>query len=185
MLTDLLSEFVLPLEFNSTILNDNTLLPNAYSIKLSMNTLGTSSENAAIGFQRITYFTTYCLQSSLILDQTTDFFKSVDTLDNNLVCLPCESYDIYLGAILLAKFQAITSEYFDIQCLSIASTLGEYIQFNICDVDEIQMDLTGDQWWNQDNMYTGSKTPITWDTLNLTDIPKFKPILVKGGLSEN
>lgn len=186
MLTDeVLTVFVLPLEFGCTILNDNRLLTNVYHIKLGIDPLDSVADNIGIGFQRIKYLTEYHLEDSIFLEKDTELAKYLSTLDNNLVSLPCNTYDIYIGAVLLAKFQAITAKYFDIQYLSIASEVGDNVQFNIIDPEDINLNLDGDYWWNQDNVYTGSKNIVTWEELNLTEIPKFKPTVVKGGLCEN
>lgn len=186
MLTDdVLSFFVLPLDFSCTILNDNRLMTNVYYIKLGVNPLEGINDNIGIGFQRIKYLTEFFLQGSIFLEKSSNIAKELDNLDNNLVCLPCDTYDVYVGSVLLAKFQSITANYFDIQYMSIASLVGDHVQFNIISPYDSNLELEGDYWWNQDNVYTGSKETITWDELNLTEIPKFKPTVIKGGLSEN
>lgn len=185
MLTDILSVFVLPLDFSCTILNDNQLISNVYYIKLGVDSIEGSTDNIGIGFQRIKYLTEIHLQSAIFLEKESSFFKEFDKLDNNVVCLPSEAYDIYVGSVLMSKFQAITAKYFDIQYLTIASMIGDNLQYNIIDPLDSNLELEGDHWWNQDNVYTGSKKVITWDELNLTEVPKFRPTVVKGGLSEN
>ncbi len=185
MLTDLISAFVLPLDFGCTILNDNRLLSNVYHVKLGVDLVEEEGNSAGIGFQRIKYLTDYYLQNSIFLDQNTDLFKDLDKLDNNLVCFPCETYDAYIGSILMSKFQSITEKYFEVQYLSIASLIGDYVQYNLLSPYDLDLELDGDHWWNQDNVYTGSKKLITWEELNLTETPKFKPVVVKGGLSEH
>ena len=85
----------------------------------------------------------------------------------------------------MIKFQSITSNYFDIQHMNIESMLGDHIQYNILNPYDTELEFEGDHWWNQDNVYTGSKTALTWDELNLTESPKFTPIVVKGGLSDH
>ena len=185
MSTEDLCVFVLPLDFSCTIINDNSLISNVYYIKLGIDPLEGSGDNIGIGFQRVKHLTEEYLQGSILLEKDFTFIKELDTLENNLVCLPCDTYDIYVGSILLAKFQAITANYFDIQYLSIASLVGDHVQFNIISPYESNLDLEGDHWWNQDNVYTGSKPAVTWDELNLTEVPKFRPTVVKGGLSEH
>lgn len=186
MLTDeVLSVFVLPLDFSCTILNDNRLMPNVYYIKLGVDPLDGPNDNLGIGFQRIKFLTEYYLQGAIFLEKESSLTKELDSLDNNIVHLPCDTYDIYVGSVLMSKFQAITANYFDIQYMSIASLVGDHVQFNIVSPYDANLNLEGDHWWNQDNVYTGSKETITWDELNLTEIPKFKPTVVKGGLSEN
>lgn len=185
MLNNLLSVFILPLYFDCCILNSNRIIPNIYTIKLGINPVETASENISIGFERIKYFTNYCLNKSIFVDNIVDIIKTLDSLDNNIVKLPCETFDIFVGAVLMTKFQSITTEYFEIEYLTIESSMGENIQYNIIDPDDTGLDLHGNHWWNQNNVYTGSKISITWEELQLTESPKFKPFLVKGGLNED
>jgi hypothetical protein len=184
MLTDL-TVFVLPLDVSCSVLTDNRLLPNVYSIKIGIDPIEGAVENIGIGFQRIKLLSEYYLQGAIFAEKDHEITKEFDKLDSNVVHLPSEPYDVYVGAALLAKFQTITANYFDIQYLSISSMLGDNIQYNIIDPAESDLELQGDHWWNQDNVYTGSKDIVSWDELNLTEVPKFRPTVIKGGLSEN
>ena len=179
------SVFVLPLDFGCTVLNDNQLLPNVYRISLGANPIEEQMEYLGLGFQKIKYMTEFLLEDSIILEKTSPLLETLDTLDNNLVCLPCEPYDVFVGSILMKKFQSITENYFDIQYMSISSLLGGNIQFNLLSPYEADLDLDGDHWWYLDTSHTGSKSSITWNDLNLTELPKFRPTVIKGGLSEN
>lgn len=179
------SVFVLPLDFGCTVLNDNQLLANVYRINLGANPIEEQIENLGLGFQKIKYLTEFLLNDSIILEKSSPLLETLDTLDNNLVCLPCEPYDVYVGSILMKKFQAITENYFDIQYLSISSMLGGNVQFNLLSPYDSDLDIDGDHWWNSDSINTGSKSSITWNDLSLTEVPKFRPTVIKGGLSEN
>lgn len=185
MLTDFVPVFVLPLEFHCAVLNDSRLVSNLYQIKLGIDLVEDPNNNIGLSFQRIKYLTENYLQESIFLNEETSLTKNLDSLDNNLVYFPCDPYDVYVGSVLMSKFQSITKSYFDIQYLTISSILGEQIQYNILDPFDSGLPLEGDHWWNQDNVYTGSKTKVTWDELNLTEGPKFRPTLIKGGLSEH
>jgi hypothetical protein len=185
MLTDTFSTFILPLDFSCIVYNDNRFISNIYEINLGIDPSDNVSDNIGIGFQRIKFFTNNSLQGSLFIPNSCTILKELDNLQNNIIKLPCEAYDIYIGSILMTKFQAISTEYFDIQFLSISSLIGDHVQYNLLSPFDVSLDLSDDGWWNQNNVYTGSKPAITWDELNLTEVPKFKPIVVKGGLSEN
>lgn len=185
MLTDYSSAIILPLEFDCIILNDNRLYSNVYYIKLGIDPLEDTSANIGIGFQRLKYLAERTLQGSVFLPNAQENTKEFDKFDNNVVCLPCEVYDIYVGSLLMAKFQTISQNYFQIQYLTIASLIGDNVQYNIVDPYDSNLNLDGDHWWNMDNVYTGSKSAITWNELNLSEVPKFKPTVIKGGLSEN
>lgn len=184
MLTDVLSVFVLPLNFRCTIVNQNRILPNSYNIKLGIDPIQ-SGDNLGLGFQRLNYIVENYLESSIFVHFDNIFSKHIDKLDNNIVYYPCETYDIFVGSVLYSKFSSITNKYFDIQYITIASSLGDHVQYNIIDPNDTNLDLEGDFWWNQDNVYTGSKNKVSWDELNLTEMPRFKPTIIKGGKSEN
>lgn len=185
MSIDTISSFVLPLDFGCIILNNKRLLSNVYSIKLGIDPLPDCSDNAGIGLQRIKYINDNCLHGSIIVEKESTSFQELNNLTNNLVVLPCETYDVYIGSILMAKFQAITYEYFEIHYLSIASMIGDHVQFNLLSPHESTVEIEGNHWWNQNNVHTGSKEIITWEELNLAESPKFKPTVIKGGLSEH
>lgn len=185
MSIEIISVASFPIEFSCLVLNDSRLYPNVYSIRLGIDPIENNTDNIGIGFQRIRYFNENLLENSILLPDKTDLIKNLDKLDNNFVCLPCDIYDIYFGSVLMAKFQSITKNYFEIEYLSISSALGESIEYSIIDPYDMNLDIGIDHWWNQDNVWTGSKKPITWDELNLIEIPKFKPTVIKGGLSEN
>lgn len=185
MLNDILTMLVLPVEFSCTILNDNLLISNVYYLKVGIDPNMDNLDNVGIGFQRIQHLVDHYLQNSIFINQEHPLAKDLSGLSNNLVCLPCEAYDVYVGSILFAKFEAITEKYFDIQYISVASMVGDHVQYNILSPYDSNLDLEGDYWWNMDNVNTGSKDVITWDELNLTEVPKFKPMVIKGGLSEH
>lgn len=185
MSTELSTVIVLPLDFSCTVLNDNRLLSNIYFIKLGINPIWDDSNNIGFGFQRIKYLADHVLHNSLFVSNKDQLKAQLDLLDTNLVCLPDEIYDVYVGSILMAKFQTVTNKYFEIEYLTIASLLGDQVQYNIMSPYESDLDIDGDHWWNKDNIWTGSKTAGSWEELNLSEGPKFKPVVIKGGLSEN
>ena len=184
MLTDVLSVFVVSLDFSCSIINDKVVYPNLYTIKVGIDPLE-SGENIGLGLQRIKYLTHNYLQNSIFVWEEYEHLSNLKEFGNNLILFPAETYDFFIGAVLMVKFQTITSNYFDIQYLTIASMIGDNVQYNIVSPYDSNLQLQGDYWWNQDNVYTGSNTKTTWNELNLTNESKFKPTIIKGGLSEN
>lgn len=184
MLNDYFSTVVLPIEFSCTILIDDMLVSNVYYIKLGIDPSTDALEHMGIGIQRIKYIVENYFQNSVIVNQEHELAKPLDFLDNNLISLPCEPYDFFVGAILFSKFEAITEKYIDIQYLTVASMIGDRVQYNLESPYDSGLELEGEHWWNSDNVNTGSQELVTWDALNLTESPVFRPTVVKGGLSE-
>jgi hypothetical protein len=86
---------------------------------------------------------------------------------------------------LLRKFQVITSKYFEIGFMTIDSAIGDHVQYCIRDPEESGLDLSGKHWWNMDDLDTGLGCDVSWNDLELSDVPKFEPRIIKGGKGEN
>jgi hypothetical protein len=181
MLTDL-TTFVVPIDFACTIVNENLILSNVYQIKLAIDP-NDSSDKIGIGFQRIRHLVDNCFQNSVLVNQSNKLAKEFSEIENNVVYLPCEPYDLYVGSIILSKLLAVTNEYFDIQYLTVASAVGDSVQYTVHSPFDCGLDIEGEHWWNSDTVSTGHKTVVTWDELNLIPAPAFQPTLVQGGLS--
>jgi hypothetical protein len=184
MSIDILNNIVVPVEFSCSIINDRLILGNSYSITLLISPEYQAKSDIGIGFQRIKHFTANYLQDSIFVNKTHKLAKELEEFENNVVFLPCDPYDFYIGCILLAKFTVITKKYFDIDYLTIDSTVGDRVQYGISDPTDCGFDIDGDFWWNSDSVSTGHRTIVTWDELNLTQVPTFQPTIVQGGLSD-
>jgi hypothetical protein len=184
MLNEHTSAFVIPAEFTCNIITESALIPNAYSVRIGVDPGSDNPELSSLGFRKIKFLFEEFLQNSIIINQEHPAFETINKLDNNAVVLPCEPFDFYIGSILLLKVMAIAEKYLDINYISISSVVGESIEFNVFDPYLSDLDLDGDHWWNADNLSTGGKSVFTWDELKLTDTPGFKPVVVKGGLSD-
>jgi hypothetical protein len=184
MLNEQISAFVIPVEFTCNIITESALLPNAYRIQIGVDPGSDNPELSSLGFRKIKFLFEEFLQNSIIINQEHPTYPTINELDNNLIVLPCEPFDFYLGSILMLKAISIAEKYLDINYLTISSIIGENIQFNIIEPYLTDLDLNGDHWWNKDDLSTGGKTVFTWDELKLSDTPGFKPVVVKGGLSE-
>ena len=185
MLNDQLSAFMLPLDFCCSILTNQTLFSNVYSLKIHISPNELSDENIGIGFQKIKAIVDNCLSNGIITNQDNELASGFSSLDNSIITLPDEPFDFFLGSILLAKFIKITERYFDIDCLSIASAAGQQVQYNVYDPYDCGLEIDGDFWWNRDDMSADFTKPVPWDELSLEEPQPFTPHVVKGGLSEN
>jgi hypothetical protein len=179
------SSFVWPYEFNCTIVSDKIIVPNKYKFKISIDPYIPVKDNIGLGFQRLRYFIADQLVNSVVINQDHPLLPALNDTDTNLVVLPTDPYDFYVGSILLNKFLSITEKFFDITQITIDSTIGDHIQYNIWDPYDCGLELTGDYWWNWDDVSTNPASVIAWKDLNLKEVSAFEPVIIKGGLSEN
>lgn len=133
------------------------------------------------GFNKLRYFVDNHLHNSIFISKTNPLVEPLSKLKNNLVVLPTEPYDLYVGHVLYTKFLSITEKNFHIDMISIDSVIGDNICYNILDTDGCGLDLEGDHWWNSDNTWTGSGPVESWGDIGLSNSPKFEPKIIKGG----
>jgi hypothetical protein len=173
-----------PLDFTCVVVDDLSIMPNHYSLGLVIEPQEIITDKIGLGFKKLRYFVNESLTNSLFINRSSPFRESLAQSENNLVLLPCEPLDYYVGCILLRKFLTITHKYFDIVELTIDSAVGDRVAYNIQDPAECDLEL-GKDWWDIDDAGTGDKIQKSWEDLNLTPYPNWKPTIVKGGLSEN
>lgn len=178
-----MDSFVWPQEFSCTLIENNLILPNTYQINLYIEPTIPVTNDIDIGFKKLKHFFDYKLKNSIFIEQDHSLLKHFNKLDNNLVSFPTEPYDYYVAAVLLAKFKTITEHYFNIYQITLDSTFGENIKYSVDDPKESGIKMTGNYWWNQDNDGTGFKLSNSWESLQIKS--RFRPTLIKGGLSEN
>jgi hypothetical protein len=184
MLTDHLENFVWPSEFACTLVTEKLVIPNYYSLQISVEPADPKVSDINLGFKKIKYFIGNCLQNCILINQENPLVKSFTNLDTNLVLMPAEPFDYFFTNILYLKLSAITEKYFDISYLTVDSLFGDRVQYTITHSNNVGIDLSGDFWWNMDSVNTGTDNHPSWDDLNLKDSPRFSPVIVKGGLSE-
>ena len=178
-----LEEYVWPTGFICNIVTDKIILPNQYSINISIEPV--APPDLALGFRRLRTFVDNYLHNSIFICNSHFLSEPFQNLDTNIVYFPTEPYDYFVGSTLFRKFQMITANYFDIGFITIDSAVGDHVQYCIRDPEETGLDLSGDHWWNMDNLDTGTGNSLTWNDLDLHDGPKFKPQIIKGGRGEN
>lgn len=171
-----------PLDFTCVVVDDHSIMPNHYSLGLVIEPQGSITDNIGLGFKKLRYFVNESLSNSLFINRASLFRECLTQSENNMVLLPCEPLDYYVGCILLRKFLTITQEYFDITEINIDSAIGDRVLYNIQDPTECRIEL-GNDWWDIDDASTGSKITKSWEELNLIPYPNWKPTIIKGGLS--
>jgi len=183
MLTNTPNPFIWPAGFACTLITENIIVPNSYAISVHIEPNGQS--NIGLGFRKLRYFIEHYLQNSILISKDHPLVPVLKSMDTNLVIFPVDPYDFYVGGILLSKFANITQKYFDIDCITLDSGVGDHIQYCIEEPEDCGLELKGDHWWNMDSTSTGSQDEDSWEGLNLDDGPKFEPRIIKGGRSED
>jgi hypothetical protein len=180
-----LTQFSWPANFSCTIVNDQLILPTTYNINIIIDPVSQSQFDINTGFRKLRSFVDVRLQNSVFICKDNPMAPSLVGILNNQVAFPTEPYDYFVGCILYKKFLSITGQYFQIECISIDSLVGDHVQYTIIDPEEAGLDLDGDFWWNKDNLDTGVGDDIVWDDLDIGISSKFSPRVIQGGLSEN
>jgi hypothetical protein len=180
-----MTQFLWPTSFVCTLVAEKIILPTTYNISISLLPEYQNNSNINIGFKKLRSFVDIKLQNSIFIFKDNPLLESITGINNNIVVFPCEPYDHFVGCVLFQKCLAITEQYFDIDCITIDSLIGDHVQYTIEHPGESGLELTGDFWWNMDTLDTGSTNNIKWDDLNIEIGLKFEPKIVRGGLSEN
>lgn len=180
-----LENFIWPAEFSCTIITQNVIVPNYYSIKVGIRPSGQNHESIVLGFKKINHFVEHCLHNSIMVNQNNPILPSISDLETNIVYLPAEPYDHFLGSLLYNKFTSIGKKHFHIVYLGIDSIVGNRVQYNIRNPLDCGLDLEGNFWWNMDTASTGAQQDLSWNDLNISETSKFEPRVIRGGLSED
>lgn len=185
MLTNRPDCFVWTAEIVCTFVSDNIMIPNVYTVSIGMQPNSPNTDDVELGFRKIKHFVNEYLSNSIFIDKKSDYAKALSKLDTNLVLFPGDPYDYLVAAVLYRKLESISEKYFDIDFLTIDSSAGDRVQYTLTGDCALDSDLTGEHWWNKDSVNTGTDDHTSWDDLNLKESPRFSPVVVKGGKSEN
>jgi hypothetical protein len=178
-----LEHYIWPTGFSCTLITDKIIIPNQYSISIAIEPRAPAE--IAMGFKRLRTLVDLCLQNSVFIYANNPIIETFKEMDTGLVQIPTEPYDYFVGSVLFRKFQSITSNYFEIGFMTIDSAVGDHVQYCIKDPEETGLDLSGDYWWNKDDLDTGAGSLISWEDLDLSSGSKFEPKIIKGGRSED
>lgn len=178
-----MNHFIWPTQFACTVITENIILPNSYSLNVGVDPT-TTRGNVNLGFKKLRYFIENQLHNSIFVYKDNNLVRNIINIENNKVIFPEEPHDFLVGTVLFVKLSAITNKYFDIDYITIDSTTGDHIQFTITDPAEAGVDVDSERWWTQDSPYTGVNSNINWEELNLQDSGKFSPTIIEGGLTK-
>ena len=175
------SQIVWPVSFVCTLVTETRILPNSYSLNISILPIETAPGGISIGYKKIKFFVEQCLHNSIFISDDNPILPALAETNNNLVIFPTEPYDLFVGHILYTKFLTISEKYFHIDMINIDSIVGDNICYNIADTDSCGLKLEGEHWWNSDSTHTGHGPVTGWGDLTDEPSPRFEPKIIKGG----
>ena len=180
-----LEQFIWPTSFACTLVTEQVVIPNLYSLNISIEPLDNGQNNIPLGFKKIRHFVDNYLHNSIFIFKDHPLVSSFENIDTDVVLFPTDPYDYFVGSVLYSKFLSITSKFFHIDLITIDSSIGDNVQYCIRDPEECGLDLSGENWWNMDTADTGRDNNASWGELALDSSPRFNPRIIKGGRSEN
>ena len=175
------SQIVWPVNFVSTVIADNKILPNSYTINISIIPLDNIQSGISTGYKKIKYFLENCIHNSVFISAENPLLENFSSLENNVVVFPRDPYDFHVGSVLYSKFVAISEKYFHIDVINIDSAIGDSICYSVSDLDRYNIGLESEHWWNMDSTYTGFGKDQGWGDLTEYTSPRFEPKIIKGG----
>ena len=179
-----MSNFIWPATFAATVIIDDTILPNGYTINISMHQLDKKTD-LSLGFKKLRYFVETHLHNSVLIDSSNKRFEHFKDVDNHVIEFPSTPWDYLVGVILYNKFVHITDKYFEINYITIDSSMGDHVSYTVTPETDLGVPIQGNFWWNTDSPSTDINSKINWDKLNLKDRTSFSPRIIEGGLKTN
>lgn len=177
--------FTWPTTFSCVLVLGDLILPSDYNLTISM--IPHSGESTAIGLKKIKEFISKFVQNSIVIEQDHQFLLHLSALRSNTIQLPKDPSDYFFAAVLFQKLTAISSNYFTIGQITIDSSVGDRVKYQINDISDVYSeDLSHAGWWIQDNVSTNSiDTFPSWEDLDIVVASRVSPKLVKGGKNES
>jgi hypothetical protein len=177
--------FVWPTTFSCILVVEDLILPSEYNLSVGM--VPQIGGSTTIGLKKIKEFISKFIQNSILISQEHQFLSQLSKLQSNTVQLPCDPSDYFFASVLFHKLTAISKDYFSIGQITIDSSIGDRVKYQINDISDAYYDvLINEGWWNQDNVNTNKIDNFpSWEDLNIEVINRFSPKLINGGKNEN
>ena len=185
MSVDSTNFFIWPTNFSCILIVDDVILPINYSLTVGM--MPTDGHSiSGIGLTKIKEFTNRFVQNSVILDQNNTFLPQLSTLDTTTIQLPREPSDYFFANVLFRKLTSITQDFFAIRQITIDSTIGDRVKYQVNESCTTYKDILDEEgWWSRDDVSTNDTQYFPrWEDLNIYVAPKFSARVVRGGRGE-
>lgn len=178
--------FTWPTNFSCTLFIGDVVLPNEYNVTIGMMP-GDGQSISGSGIKKIKEFFTKFVQNSIVINQDHDFLPSLTKFNTNTIQLPQDPHDFFFANVLFHKLSAISQTHFTIRQITIDSSIGDRVKYQVNDscttYDKL---LKKNRWWQQDNVNTNDTHNFpSWEDLDITVATRFSPRLIKGGRNEN
>lgn len=177
--------FIWPTNFSCVIVLGDLILPSDYNLTIGM--IPQPGDSTTVGFKKIKEFISKFVQNAILIKEQNQFLSQLSNLRSNTVQLPQDPSDYFFAAVLFQKLTAISSDYFTIGQITIDSSIGDRVKYQINNINDVYREvLEKDGWWSQDNVNTNNIDNFpSWEDLDIVINNKFSPKLVKGGKNEN
>lgn len=176
--------FIWPTTFSCSLVIDDVILPVNYNL-----TVGIMPDPgvpvSATGLTKIKKFVTKFVQNSVIVKTDHLILPTLLTLSNNTIQLPQEPHDYFFSNILYRKLSTIANDYFVIRQLTVDSTVGDHVKYQINEpCTAYENVFKNDGWWNRDDVSTNDTHFFpSWEDLDIHSTNKFSAKIIKGGKS--
>ncbi len=162
------------IDFTAIVIDDEQLFPVQYELKIDMITTTEDSQHHNVAIQRILFFIDNVLNNNLFINVNNSNYGKIKKLfpNNNIVEFPEVPYEQLITMILFHKLSAITEGVFEIDQLTLGSTMTPGLSYIIDDFINIDPDINITHWWDSANLSISDKpkhsmTKVTWDEINL------------------
>lgn len=182
MSSNLSDFFIWPTTFSCSLIISDIILPVNYNLTVGiMPEYGTPV--SSVGLTKIKKFVTSFVQNSIIIHKNHSILPNILSLSTNTIQLPQDPTDYFFSSILYHKLSNITKDYFIVRQLTIDSTAGDHVKYQInesCDTYKKVLNTTG--WWGRDDVSTNDTHFFpTWEELDIHTTNRFSPKIIKGG----
>jgi hypothetical protein len=144
-------------DFNliSAIHFDNEFSLNLYTITLCITIHTDVPREQQVAMDRVNYWLTYSLQDTVFVNQELDD-QIMKYLYAGISCctIPDEPHDQVIAMILLLKLNAITEGKVTIDRVSLESTLGDRVRYNVDALDAHELFGSTNAWFNDSCLST-------------------------------
>lgn len=177
--------------FDATIVVGEEVLPNSYTVKLSLVMKSLDHTEQLIAFERMKFFVNEYMPYACIVNHMsplTDVFQTY--FDQKLMQLSEEPNDRTVGAVLHKKLAAVCEGKILIETLTISSKLGSYIHYTLMNEPVPNAMWTKDvPWWNRPDLtlndYKASQVEWTDTQLGFPQPPTKTFTVIDGGKNED
>jgi len=173
--------FTWPETFNCSLVKNNSIYPNQYTISVSMIAEVIDDDAIRLGFKKVKHFINHYIKNSILIKYDNPLLTKLNSIETNTIQLPEEPHDFIFASVLFHKFSAILENTITITEITIDSSIGDRVKYT---VNAGKQTLGGNFWWNFDSPETNDIDVFpSWNDVIIHN--KFEPKIVLGGINGN